>query len=437
IVLAPRRRRDEHTFVSGTASILHADLDAFYASVEQLDDPTLRGRPVIVGGLGGRGVVSAASYEARRFGVHSAMPMGRARSLCPTGAFLAPRFERYSMKSREVMGILESVTPLVEQLSIDEAFLDVSGARRLLGTGAEIAAFVRARIRSQAGLVASVGVATTKFLAKLASDLAKPNGLLTVEPGTERDFLAPLPVTRLWGVGPATLQRIERMAVHTIGELAALPESSLTAALGTSLGTRLHALATNVDPRAVVPEREAKSIGAEETYAVDLRGRPACDHELVRLVDRVSARLRRAQLGARTVTLKIRFEDFETRTRAHTIPAATDVSTVFLATARALLDELDCSRGVRLLGVSLSQLEAPGAAQGVFALDEAGASAHARVERRAAVEHAVDAVRDRFGALAGGPAAVVERTIPKTEAPATEAPKTEAIEPMSSNQESE
>jgi DNA polymerase IV len=286
---------------------------------------------------------------------------------------------------------------------------------------------VRARIRSQAGLVASVGVATTKFLAKLASELAKPNGLLTVEPGTERDFLAPLPVTRLWGVGPATLQRIERMAVHTIGELAALPESSLTAALGTSLGTRLHALATNVDPRAVVPEREAKSIGAEETYAVDLRGRPACDHELVRLVDRVSARLRRAQLGARTVTLKIRFEDFETRTRAHTIPAATDVSTVFLATARELLDELDCSRGVRLLGVSLSQLEAPGTTQGVFALDEAGASAHARVERRAAVEHAVDAVRDRFGSLAVGPASLVERTILKTE----------ALEPESSNQESE
>jgi DNA polymerase-4 len=395
------------------ATILHVDLDAFYASVEQLDDPSLRGRPVIVGGIGARGVVSAASYEARRFGVHSAMPMGRARNLCPTAVFLSPRFERYSTKSREVMGILESVTPLVEQLSIDEAFLDVSGARRLLGTGSEIAAFVRARVRSEAGLVASVGVATTKFLAKLASDLAKPNGVLVVEPGTERDFLAPLPVTRLWGVGPATLQRIERMAVRTIGELAALPESSLTAALGTSLGSRLHALATNVDPRAVVPEREAKSIGAEETYAVDLHGRPAFDQELVRLVDRVSARLRRAQLGARTVTLKIRFEDFETRTRAHTIPNATDVSTVFLATARELLDELDCSRGVRLLGVSLSQLEQPGPAQGVFELDEEGAAAHARVERRAAVEHAVDAVRDRFGSLAVGPASLVERNIPK------------------------
>jgi DNA polymerase-4 len=409
---------------SPDAAILHVDLDAFYASVEQLDDPTLRGRPVIVGGIGARGVVSAASYEARRFGVHSAMPMGRARSLCPTGVYLAPRFERYSMKSREVMGILESVTPLVEQLSIDEAFLDVSGARRLLGTGTEIAAKVRSRVRIEAGLVASVGVATTKFLAKLASDLAKPNGLLVVEPGTERAFLSPLPVTRLWGVGPATLERIERMAVRTIGELAALPESSLTAALGTSLGTRLHALATNVDPRAVVPEREAKSIGAEETYAIDLRNRPACDQELVRLVDRVSARLRRAQLAARTVTLKIRFEDFETRTRSHTVPAATDVSTVFLATARELLDELDCSRGVRLLGVSLSQLEPPGPAQGVFALDEEGASAHARVERRAAVEHAVNAVRDRFGSLAVGPASLVGRNTPDAE-PNQESPRPE------------
>lgn len=393
---------------SPDASILHVDLDAFYASVEQFDDKTLRGRPVIVGGLGGRGVVAAASYEARRFGVHSAMPMGRARNACPTGVFLSPRFERYAMKSREVMGILESITPLVEQLSIDEAFLDVSGARRLLGTGTQIATLVRGRVRGEAGLVVSVGVATTKFLAKLASDLAKPDGALTVAPGTEREFLAPLPVTRLWGVGPATLRRLERMGVATIGELAALPEAALTASLGNALGTRLHALARNEDPRAVVPEREAKSIGAEETFAVDLRAQPACDRELVRIVDRVTERLRRAHLLARTVTLKIRFGDFETRTRARTIPAATDVSTVFLSTVRELLEELDCARGVRLLGVSLSQLEVPGSAQGMLAFDEAGSSAHARVERRGAVEQAVDAVRDRFGSLAVGPASLVE-----------------------------
>src|SRR3984893_1152298 len=203
------------------------------------------------------------------------------------------------------MAILASVTPLVEQLSIDEAFLDVRGARRLLGTGEEIAHLVRRRVRAEVGLIVSVGVATTKFLAKLASDLAKPDGLIAVEPGTEHAFLAPLPGSRLWGVGPATRQRLERMGVHTIGEVAELPESALVSSLGTSLGQRLRALAANDDPRAVVPEREAKSIGAEETFAVDLDAPSACDRELVRLVDRVSTRLRRAHVQARTLTVKI------------------------------------------------------------------------------------------------------------------------------------
>jgi DNA polymerase-4 len=398
----------EHHDAETDAAILHVDLDAFYASVEQLDDAALRGRPVIVGGLGGRGVVAAASYEARRFGVHSAMPMGRARRACPSAAFVSPRFDRYSEKSHEVMAILQSVTPLVEQLSIDEAFLDVRGARRLLGTGAEIAQLIRGRVRAEAGLVVSVGVATTKFLAKLASDLSKPDGLLAVPPGTELEFLAPLPVSRLWGVGPATLRRLDRMSVHTIGEVAALPESTLTASLGNSLGQRLHALARNDDPRAVVPEHEAKSIGAEETFAVDLATREECDRELVRLVDRVTTRLRQAELRARTATLKIRYANFETRTRARTVPVATDVSTVFLATARELLDALDCSRGVRLLGVSLSQLEPYAWAQGVLSLDDSVSQADARLERRAAVERAVDAVRDRFGARSVGPASLAD-----------------------------
>jgi DNA polymerase-4 len=352
-------------------------------------------------------VVSAASYEARAFGVHSAMPMGRARRACPQAAFISPHFDRYSAKSREVMAILESVTPLVEQLSIDEAFLDVRGARRLLGTGVEIARLIRTRVHAEAGLVVSVGVATTKFLAKLAGDLSKPDGLIAVVPGTERAFLAPLPVSRLWGVGPATLQRLERMGVHTIGDVAELPESALTAALGPALGQRLRALACNDDPRAVVPEHEAKSIGAEETFAVDLQEKSACDRELVRLVDRVTARIRKAGLQARTITLKIRYANFETRTRSRTVPTATDVSTVFLATARELLDALDCSRGVRLLGVSLSHLEEEAASQGVLALDDDGAHADARVERRAAVERAVDEVRDRFGTRSVGPASLV------------------------------
>ncbi|MGO9873036.1 MAG: DNA polymerase IV [Acidimicrobiia bacterium] len=400
----PAHDRPERDFVDG--AILHVDLDAFYASVEQLDDPALRGRPVVVGGLGGRGVVAAASYEARKFGVRSAMPMGRARRACPSATFVSPRFDRYSVKSREVMAIFESVTPLVEQLSIDEAFLDVRGARRLLGTGAEIARIVRERVRAEAGLVVSVGVASTKFLAKLASDLSKPDGLLVVEPGTERDFLAPLPVSRLWGVGPATLERLDRMSVHTIGEVAALSESTLTAALGNSLGQRLRALANNDDPRAVVPEHAAKSIGSEETFAVDLRTRDACDAEVVRLVDRVTARMRQAGLQARTATLKIRYANFETLTRARTVPTATDVSTVFLATARELLDGLDCSRGVRLLGVSLSGLAPAAASQGV--LDLGGIGPRVRLERRAAVEAAVDAVRDRFGSRSVGPASLVD-----------------------------
>jgi len=273
---------------------------------------------------------------------------------------------------------------------------------------------VRSRVREEVGLVVSAGVATTKFLAKLASDLAKPDGLLAVAPGTEREFLAPLPVSRLWGVGPATLRRLDHMSVRTIGELAALPESALTAALGASLGARLYALSRNDDPRVVVTEREAKSIGAEETFAVDLRDREACDHELVRIIDRASTRLRHAHLEARTLTLKLRFATFETRTRARTLSVATDVSTVFLATARELLGELDCSRGVRLLGVSFSQLGAPGPAQGVLELDEAGSTDQARTERRSAVEHAADAVRDRFGSRAVGPASLVERSTPES-----------------------
>jgi DNA polymerase-4 len=389
------------------ASILHVDLDAFYASVEQLDEPALRGRPVVVGGLGGRGVVAAASYEARAFGVRSAMPMIRARRACPQAAFVAPRFDRYQTKSREVMAILGSVSPLVEQLSIDEAFVDVHGARRLLGTGVQIAELLRTRIRAESGLVASVGVATTKFLAKLASDLSKPDGLLWVEPGTEEAFLSPLPVSRLWGVGPATLRKLERMSISTIGDVAALPEAALTAALGPALGHKLLALAHNDDPRTVVPDRETKSIGAEETFATDLLTREACDHELVHLVDRVVARLRDAGYEARTITLKFRYANFETKTRARTLPDASVLSTVVLATARELLDAVDCERGVRLLGVSLSQLAPASATQGTldFAGDDHG-SEKQHVHREE-VERAVDAVRERFGTRAVGPASVV------------------------------
>jgi DNA polymerase-4 len=395
--------------VRTAATILHVDLDAFFAAVEVLDDPGLRGKPVIVGGLGNRGVVSTASYEARRFGVRSAMPMARARKACPHAVFRTPRMSRYVEKSLEVMAILASVSPLVEQLSIDEAFIDVAGARRLLGAPPEIAATIRRRVLAETGLTLSVGVASTKFLAKLGSDLAKPDGVLVVEPGTEAAFLSPLPLTRLWGVGPATLTKLERMGMRTIGDVAEASEPALVGALGSSLGSHLHALARNDDPRPVVPEREAKSIGAEETFGADLHTVAACERELVRLTDRACARLRAADLTARTVNVKIRFATFETRTRARTLPEPTDVSTVVLDVARELLREFDVGRGVRLLGVSLSQLDTIAAVQTAFDLTgDEGAARSQRTERRAAVERAVDEVRDRFGVRALRPATLVE-----------------------------
>ncbi|MDQ1462353.1 MAG: polymerase [Actinomycetota bacterium] len=402
------------------ATILHVDLDAFFASVEQLDDPGLRGKPVVVGGLGNRGVVSTASYEARVFGVRSAMPMARARKACPQAEFLSPRMARYVEKSHEVMAVLASISPLVEQLSIDEAFVDVAGARRMLGDPAEIAATIRRRVLDEVGLCLSVGGASTKFLAKLASDLAKPDGVLMIEPGTERQFLAPLPVSRLWGVGPATLTKLERMGLRSIGDVAAVDEQSLVRTLGSSLGQHLHALARNDDGRAVVPERDAKSIGAEETFGTDLHTPTACERELVRLADRACARLRSAGLTARTVNIKIRFGDFETRTRARTLPEPTDVSTVVFDVARALLAEFDVGRGVRLLGVSLAQLDSVAAVQSTFDLSGVGESDRQhRTERRAAVERAVDEVRDRFGTRSVGPATLVE---PKRPAPDDQMP---------------
>jgi DNA polymerase-4 len=391
--------------VRDSASILHVDLDAFYASVEQLLDPSLRGRPVVVGGLGPRGVVAAASYEVREFGVHSAMPMAIARRACPHAVFLAPRFAEYSRCSAQVMEIMRSVTPLVEPLSLDEAFLDVAGARRRLGDGPAIARHIRARILEETGLVASVGVATTKFLAKIASDLSKPDGLLVVEPGGEDAFLHPLPIGRLWGVGPATLQRLDGLGVRTVGDVAALPETALVSALGEAHGTHLSQLARNIDDRPVTPEREARSIGNEETFPTDVRDRAALERELVRLSDRVAARLRESGLEARTITLKLRFADFRTITRSRTDSATTAISTVIAGIARELLTPIDIGTGIRLIGVSASQLAPPSDRQGVLALD--GADPDATRERRGAVEVAVDAVRARFGAGAVGAGSLV------------------------------
>jgi DNA polymerase IV len=372
-------------------AILHCDLDAFYASVEQLADPTLVGKPVIVGGLGPRGVVAAASYEARRFGVFSAMPMARARRSCPDGVFLAPRFDAYQDASRAVMGILRSYTPLVEPISLDEAFLDVSGARRRFGPGRDIAVTIRQRVRAETGLTVSVGVASTKFLAKLASDTSKPDGLLVIEPGEELAFLHPLPVERLWGVGPATQKRLARLGVRTVGDLAALGEDTLVAALGAARGAHLHALAHNIDERSVEPERAVKSIGHEETFPVDHTEPEVLRREVARLADRTAARLRAAGHRGRTVQLKVRFADFRTITRSRTLPAPTDLAAEIAATARALLDGVDTGEGVRLLGVSVQQLVE---AETPLALDfDAGRGD----PRRAALERSIDGVRSRFG----------------------------------------
>jgi DNA polymerase-4 len=400
-------------------TILHVDLDAFYASVEVLDNPSLRGKPVLVGGTGPRGVVAAASYEARRFGVHSAMPMGRARRLCPEAVVLPPRFDVYAAKSRAVHEIFAAFTPIIEPIALDEAFLDVTGAvraasrrlyrgdtprppDRLLGGGTEIGAAIRAKVRAETGLTASVGVASNRLLAKLASDDAKPDGMLVVEAGGELAFLHPHPVGRLWGVGPATLARLERFGVETIGDLAALPEASLVDALGKAHGHQLHELACGRDDRPVEPDRETKSIGQEETFPRDVADKEALGREVRRMAERVGARLRDHGLAGRTVTLKVRFPDFRTITRSATLPEPFDLSAEIARQALALLDKVDTAGGVRLLGVSMSNLSAGVAHQASLFGEET------TPQTAASIQSVVDAVRARFGSDALGPAATVE-----------------------------
>jgi len=392
-------------------SVIHVDLDAFFAAVEVLSDPSLVGRAVVVGGTGGRGVVAAASYEARAYGVHSAMPSARARRLCPHAVFLDGRHDVYAEYSRRLHGVLTSFTPFVEGISLDEAFLDVSSVRRLWGSGPEIAVLLRARIHGEIGLWSSVGVATTKLMAKLASEAAKPTpsmtgpvpglGVKVVRPGEELAFLHAHPVGALWGVGPATRRRLERFGVRTVGDLAALPPDTLIATLGRSSGRALHDLAHNRDPRPVVAERAAKSVGHEETYPRDHREPDILRREIVRLADAVVNRLRSAGLSGRTVTLKVRFADFRTITRSHTEPDGFDTAPALAGAALDLLSGVDPAPGVRLLGVSVSNLMAARGRQ--LSLEEVLAAG----DRREGVARAVDQVRDRFGDRAVGPASLV------------------------------
>jgi DNA polymerase-4 len=389
-------------------TILHVDMDAFFVSVELLDEPALRGRPVVVGGAGDRGVVAAASYEARAYGVHSAMPSTRAKRLCPHALFLQGRYWRYQEVSAAVFDVFRSVTPLVEGISLDEAFLDVTGARRLLGDGPTIAHEIRRRILDEQGLTCSVGVAPRKLTAKLASEAAKPKasttgpvfgpGVVVVTADDELAFLHRLPVGALWGVGPATRARLDRLAVRTVGDLAALPEEAVVAALGTAQGRHLHALAWARDERPVVPDSKAKSIGHEETFAKDHHTHAALERELLRLGDAVAARLRKAGVTGRTVQLKVRFHDFRTITRAETVADAFDDATTLVRVGRRLLAGIDPAPGVRLLGISVSQLGEDAPRQLTFE-DAAtpgwnGATA------------AIDEIRERFGDAAIGPAAL-------------------------------
>ncbi len=391
------------------ATILHVDMDAFFVSVELLERPELRGVPVVVGGSGDRGVVAAASYEARAHGVHSAMSSAMARRLCPHAVFLPGRHHRYAEVSAEVMAVFREFTPLVEPLSLDEAFLDVAGARRRLGTALEIATALRAQVLEQTGLTCSVGVAGTKFVAKLASEAAKPKasvdgpvfgtGVVMVEPAGTIAFLRPLPVQALWGVGPATLARLSRLGVLTVGDLADLPVENLMAALGRNLGRHLHELANGRDERVVDPSRQVRSIGHEETFVRDHHSRDTLDRELVAFCDAVAARVRAAGLVCRTVQLKVKFGDFHTITRSHTLEVPVDDAPALLQCSRALLDQVDPTPGVRLLGVSVSGLTAPGSRQ--LTLDDAADGPGWETASRA-----IDEIRERFGSSAIGPATV-------------------------------
>jgi DNA polymerase IV len=377
-------------FVSGDATILHADLDAFYASVEQRDDPPLRGRPVIVGA----GVVLACSYEAKARGVRTAMGGAQAQRLCPDAIVVDPRMSAYSEASKAVFAIFEDTTPLVEGLSIDEAFLDVGGLRRISGTPTEIAVRLRRTVRERVGLPITVGIARTKFLAKVASGVAKPDGLLVVPPDRELDFLHPLPVERLWGVGRVTAGKLDRRGIATVGDVAQIPEAALVAIVGPAAGRQLHALAHNRDPRPVQVGRRRRSIGSQRALGRSPKSPATLDAVLVGIVDRLGRRLRKARRVCRTVVLRLRFDDFSRATRSHTLPDTTADTETILVTARGLLalaTPMIESRGITLVGIALSNLADDTDVQLVLPFERQPAGA---------LDASLDALRERFGSQA-------------------------------------
>ncbi|MFC6355284.1 DNA polymerase IV [Luethyella okanaganae] len=393
------RQITESPVDDGSATILHVDMDAFYASVELLSRPELRGRPVIVGGLGPRSVVSAANYEARRYGVNSAMPMALALRRCPNAVVLPVRMQLYLEHSKRVMEIFEQMTPLIEKLSIDEAFLDVSGATRLLGSPGTIARMLRGRVFDETGLTCSVGVAASKFVAKLASSRAKPDGMLVIPADKTLEFLHPQPVSALWGVGKATEQSLAKLGLTRIGDLAQTPLPTLQSMLGAALGSRLHNLANGVDPRSVSTEREERSVGHEVTFSYDVTDPREIRRALLRQADDVAARLRRTGLVGRTVVLKLRHADFTTVTRSRTLPEATNVGRRIYEEAVAAFDVLGVGKRIRLIGVRVEQLGESGSSLGLWDPDEEWRDA----------ELAIDEVSARFGKGTVRPASLVVR----------------------------
>jgi DNA polymerase-4 len=386
-------------FVGREATVLHADLDAFFASVEQRDDPRLRRRPVIVGAW----VVLAASYEAKAHGVRTAMSVGLARRLCPDVVVVTPRMSAYSEASKAMYRVFEDATPLVEGLSIDEAFLDVRGLRRLSGSPTEIARRLRRDVRERVGLPITVGVARTKFLAKVASGVAKPDGLLVVPPERELAFLHPLPVERIWGVGPVTAARLHELGVGTVGDVARFGEAALVSLLGVAAGRQLHALAHNHDARPVRPGRRRGSVGAQRALGRSKTSLADVDASLVGLVDRVTRRLRAAGRIGRTVVLRLRFDDFSRATRSHSLAYATANTNTILVTAQALLAgavPLIERRGITLVGVAVANLEDGRALQLVLPFDRRCADA---------LDLALDEVRARFGPAAITRAVLLDR----------------------------
>ena len=384
------------------ATILHVDMDAFYASVAERDDPTLRGKPVVVG-AGARGVVLSANYQARKFGIRAAMPVGRAQRMAPHAIFVVPNHQRYSEVSSGIMEIFASYTPLVEPISLDEAFLDVTGSRRLIGDGEEIAKRIRADVLAQAGITCSVGIATTKFIAKLASQACKPNGMLQIDPDKVLDFLHPLPVSAVWGVGPKTNDELLRLGLRTVGEIAHTPRQTLVRALGEANGNHLYELAWGRDYRSVTPDEPDKSISAAETFSHDLEDEDEILRELLRLTEKATAKLRSRQLATQTISIKVRFADFKTISRSKTLVLPIDGMQECYDVAKKLYVALKLDRArIRLIGIGLENL-----------VDSQNAPVQLELGERDTgwreATKAVDAATARFGRGSVRPARLLKR----------------------------